>query len=131
MLLRKSYTVAFKLECINYAKENGNRVTARQYSINESRVHSYCKQEEALQLKNKQEDAHNKKSKKDRWPILDDEVESWVLEQTASHQGANIVHAKKAAATENQNNGVLDFEEKHQFFRKYCKTKIRDHRVSP
>jgi hypothetical protein len=36
MPLRKSYTAAFKLEAVAYAKKNGNRATGRHFSINEN-----------------------------------------------------------------------------------------------
>jgi transposase-like protein len=48
MPLRKSYTAAFKLEAVAYAKENGNRATARHFSINEKMVRNWHKQEDEL-----------------------------------------------------------------------------------
>lgn len=49
---RKSYTAAFKLEAVKYAKENGNRAAALNYTINESMVRSWRKQEDQLRLRN-------------------------------------------------------------------------------
>lgn len=49
---RKSYTAAFKLEFVKYAKENGNRAAALNYTINESMVRSWRKQEDPLRLRN-------------------------------------------------------------------------------
>jgi transposase-like protein len=47
-LLRKSYTAAFKLEAVAYAKKNGNRATARHFSINEKMIRNWRKQEDEL-----------------------------------------------------------------------------------
>jgi transposase-like protein len=47
---RKSYTAAFKLEAVAYAKENGNRATSHHFSINEKMVRNWRKQEDELRL---------------------------------------------------------------------------------
>lgn len=92
---RQSYTARFKLECIKYAKENGNRATARHYSINESLVRSWRKQEESLRQTKKTTKAF--RGKKARWPVLEDQLAKWVLQRRASHQKVNTVDMRLKA----------------------------------
>jgi transposase-like protein len=74
---RKSYTAAFKLEAVTYAKENGNRATDHQFSINEKMVRHWRKQEDELRLTKQSKRAN--RCQKARWPALEDKIETWVL----------------------------------------------------
>lgn len=158
---RKSYTAAFKLECVIYAKENGNRATARKYSINESMVRSWRKQEDSLRLTKKSKRAN--RGRKGRWPVLEDLVEGWVLEQRTAHRGVSTVQIRLKAVAVAKDLGLADFnggpswclrfmnrkqlsirarttvcqtlpadfEEKLTLFRQYCKSKITQYHINP
>ena len=46
---RKSYAAAFKLQVVEYSKNNGNRAAGRNFSINEKQVREWRKEEDILQ----------------------------------------------------------------------------------
>ena len=66
---RKSYTAAFKLEAIAFAKENGNRAAGRHFSIDENQVRNWHKQDK---LRFTKMTKRANRGKKARWPALED-----------------------------------------------------------
>jgi transposase-like protein len=151
---RKSYTAAFKLEAVTYAKENGNRATGHQFSINEKMVRNWRKQEDELRLTKQSKRAN--RGQKARWPALEDKIETWVLEQRASLRGVKAVTMAEEflitdftggrswclrfmrrkqlsirARTTVCQNLPAEFEEKLSTFRKYCQDKVNDYSIHP
>lgn len=158
---RKSYTAAFKLEAVNYAKENGNRATARHFGIDEKMVRNWRKSEDQLRLTKKTKRAN--RGQKARWPALEETVESWVLEQRAANRGVSTIQIRlKAIAVAKEldivdfNGGPSwclrfmrrkalsirarttlcqslpeDFKEKLATFRQYCSEKVTTYTMDP
>jgi transposase-like protein len=47
---RKTYDIHFKLQAIEFAKENSKEAASRRFQVNSKRIHEWCKQEGDLQL---------------------------------------------------------------------------------
>ena len=88
---QKSYTVTFKLDCINWHKENGGsiRKTAGYYGVDRKRVREWLSMEEELLLH-----SHGKEAKKRRincgTEILNDEIEEGVLDYLVDKRSRGI-----------------------------------------
>ena len=104
---RRSYTAAFKLEAIAYAKENGNRAAGRHYGISEKIVRDWRQTENCLRLTKKSKKAD--RGNKARWPVLEEKIESWVLEQRASSRGISTIQIRLKALDVAKEIGIDDF----------------------
>jgi hypothetical protein len=85
------------LEAVAYVKENGNRATGQNFSINEKMVRNWRKQEDELRLTKKSKRAN--RGQKARWPALEDKIETWVLEPRASLRGVSTTQIRLKAVT--------------------------------
>ncbi len=102
---RHCYTITFKLDVINYAKEHGNRAAERMFGPppTEKMIRSWRQQEE--KLKTVSGSKHNLRGRHAKWPELEDELCSWVTDQRS--QGITvstkmiIFQAKQIAAEQN------------------------------
>ena len=85
---RHKYTIAYKLQVIQYAKENGNRAAARHFGSppTEKMIRFWRKQEEKLQKAVKSK--HGLRTKKAKWVELEEEMKAWVVDQR--NQGAIV-----------------------------------------
>jgi transposase-like protein len=92
---RKSYTAAFKLEVIKYAEENSNRAAEREFGFNEKNVRRWRQQKDILHKTKKSQKAF--RTKAPFWPELENELESFVLEQRAACRALNTVQLRMKA----------------------------------
>lgn len=74
--LRKSWTVAQKLDIIEYAESHTNRDAARYFQMNESTVRSFRKQKATLQTM--QPDRSTNRHGTAYWPLLEESLKNWV-----------------------------------------------------
>ncbi|KAF4804502.1 hypothetical protein TURU_007284 [Turdus rufiventris] len=98
---RLAYDAEFKLKAIDYEKEYGNRSSAREFSINESMVRRWRKQEDKLHLTRKTKKSF--RGRKARWPGLEDRLHRWISEQRAAGRSLSTVAIRiqaKAIANE-------------------------------
>lgn len=77
--IRKSFTVAQKLDIVAYAEENSNRQAARHYDINESTVRCFRRQKAQL-ITMKPEKSTNRHGTV-YWPDLEEALKTWVKSQ--------------------------------------------------
>lgn len=105
---RKSYTAAFKLEVLKYAKENGNRPTERKYGVSEKLVRDWRKKEDTLSSMKKTKRAM--RGNKPRWQDLENEMEDLVTTQRDSCRGVSTVQIRMKAKEVAEKNGIADFQ---------------------
>lgn len=75
---RMKHTAGFKIKVIKFAKENGNRAAARMFDVGESSVREWKKNEMTIINMPRNKCALRKGVEK--WPILEENVANWVLE---------------------------------------------------
>ena len=93
---RRSFTAAFKLEVVQYAEENGGNMAAqRKYGVSEKVVRGWRKQKDVLRQMKKTKKAL--RGNKARWPDLEDQLESFVLEQRAACRALSTVQIRLKA----------------------------------
>ena len=108
---RRSFTAAFKLEVVQYAEENGGNMAAqRKYGVSEKVVRGWRKQKDVLRQMKKTKKAL--RGNKARWPDLEDQLESFVLEQRAACRALSTVQIRLKAVEMAKCNLVLPFHEK-------------------
>ena len=83
---RFSYTVAFKLQVIQYVKEHGNRAGERKYGVSEKLIRDWRGKEAKLQLLPKTLKAQ-RPGAKPKWPELEERLQEWVEEKRRSGIG--------------------------------------------
>lgn len=92
---RKSYTADFKLQVIKYAKENGNRAAGREFSVGETSVREWRKDETELESMNPRKRA--RRGGKARWPHLEANLVKWILAQRENNRAVSTVAIKAKA----------------------------------
>ncbi|GFW30807.1 HTH CENPB-type domain-containing protein [Trichonephila clavipes] len=75
---RSKHSAGFKIKVIQFAKENGNRAAAMMFDIGESSIREWKKKEMSIINMPKKKCALRKGVTK--WPILEESVVNWVLE---------------------------------------------------
>ena len=118
---QKSYTAEHKLEVIAYAKEHGNRAAGRQYGVGEASVHDWKKAEEELKMLQPQKRARCGQSVK--WPILEDNLASWVRAQRDAGRAVSTVNICMKAQTMVTEMGIMDFKGNPSWIFKFMKRK--------
>lgn len=108
---RFSYTIAYKLQVVRYAKEHGNRAAERHFGPppTEKMIRQWRKQEEELsEFGNKTK--HNLRQVPAKWPQLEKDLCTWIMEHRnmgiAVTTKMIIIEARKLAT----NMGVEDFK---------------------
>jgi transposase-like protein len=76
---RKSYTVMFKLEVVDFAKEKGNREAASKFNVGETSVWEWRKEEMAIKCLNQKKRAM--RYRRCFWPELEKTLVEWVLSE--------------------------------------------------
>ena len=76
---RQSYTVSDKLRIIQFAEQNGNRATEREFGVSESNVRLWRKSKENLEKMPRLKGAN--RGKKAAWPELEVDLVSWITEK--------------------------------------------------
>ena len=61
---RKSYTVAFKLEVVDYARKTSREAAARHFAVDGKRIREWCKTDQQLSLL---ADGDKKRQRLDGW----------------------------------------------------------------
>lgn len=89
---RKSYMASFKIKVIDFAKENGNRAAERLFYVSEKLVRDWRKKENELRSTKKSKMAN--RGCKPRWPILEEKLRSWVIEQRAGGHGLSTIQVR-------------------------------------
>ncbi|KAL6491395.1 hypothetical protein MHYP_G00017400 [Metynnis hypsauchen] len=158
---RHAYEAHFKLQAISYAAVHGNRAAARQFSVNESMVRKWRKQENELrQVKKSRQSFRGNNA---RWPQLEDQLEQWISEQRTAGRSVSTVTIRLKATTiaqeiklENFQGGPswcfrfmkrrhlsirarttvaqrlpADYEEQLAIFRAYCSKRITEKKIQP
>ncbi|GFX40213.1 HTH CENPB-type domain-containing protein [Trichonephila clavipes] len=75
---RSKHRAGFKIKVIQFAKENGNCAAARMFDIGDSSIREWKKNEMTIINMPKKKCALRKGVPK--WPILEESVANWVLE---------------------------------------------------
>ena len=104
---RKSYTSAFKLQVLEYAKEHGNRPAERHFGVSEKLVRDWRKKEDVLLTMKRTKRAM--RGHKPRWAALEDEMEEWVNTQRSSARGVSTVQIRLKAQQYAKENQIEDF----------------------
>lgn len=116
---RKSYTAKHKLEIINYAKEHGNRAAGRQYGVGEASVRDWKKAEEELKISKPQKRASRGHSAK--WPILEENLASWVRAQRDAGSAVSTVNIRMKAQTIATEMNIMNFKGNPSWIFKFMK----------
>lgn len=115
---RKSYTVAKKLQIIEYAEEHNNRVAARFFNMNESSVRCFRRQKEIL-LKMSPLKKTNRKAFP-HWPKLEAELKEFVLNHTKVHGiKAKLKDIKEHAIEISKKHGIENFNGSNSYIFKF------------
>ena len=118
---RKSYTAKHKLEVIAYAKKHGNRAAGRQYGVAETCVREWKKAEEELKMSQPWKRAG--RGRNARWPILEDNLASWVRAQRGAGRVLSAVNIHTKAQTMAVELGIMDFKGSPSWVFKFMKRK--------
>ena len=98
---RWSYTIAYKLQLVEYAKKHGNRAAARAFGppSTEKNIRNWRLQE--TQLKSASKDKHNLRCPAPHWPELEVDLKTWVVNERNSGRSVSnelvINEARKVA----------------------------------
>lgn len=115
---RKSYTVAKKLQIIEYAEDHNNRVAARFFNINESSVRCFRRQKEML-LKMSPLKKTNRKAFP-HWPDLETELKEFVINHPKAHgTKAKLKDIKEKAIEISKKNGIENFNGSNSYIFKF------------
>ncbi|KAL6468461.1 hypothetical protein MHYP_G00219850, partial [Metynnis hypsauchen] len=158
---RHAYEAHFKLQAISYAAVHGNRAAARQFSVNESMVRKWRKQENELrQVKKSRQSFRGNNA---RWPQLEDQLEQWISEQRTAGRSVSTVTIRLKATTIAQEMKLekftggpswcfrfmkrrhlsirarttvaqrlpADYKEQLAIFRAYCSKRITEKKIQP
>lgn len=106
-LKRKSYSAAYKLKVVKYAVENGNRAAERKFGVSEKLVRDWRKAEVILSAMKKTKKA--RRGLKARWPVLEERVHRWVLEQRAAGRRLTIKQLRLHALVVAKEMNIDDF----------------------
>ena len=104
---RHAYDAEFKLKAISHAVEHGNRAAAREFNINESMVRNWRKQEDDLRQVKKTTQSF--RGNNARWPLLEDKIEQWVIEQRAAGRSVSTVSIRIKATALARDMNINDF----------------------
>ena len=104
---RKSYSAGYKLEVVKYAAENGNRSAERKFGVSEKLVRDWRKAEVTLTEMKKTKKAN--RGLKARWPQLEKQVHTWVLEQRSAGRGLSTVQLRLHAQVVAKEMNINDF----------------------
>ncbi|XP_035988201.1 uncharacterized protein LOC105923908 isoform X4 [Fundulus heteroclitus] len=104
---RHAYDADFKLKAIRHAAEHGNRAAAREFSVNESMVRKWRKQEDDLRHAKKTTQSFRGNSA--RWPQVEDQIEQWVTEQRAAGRSVSTVSIRRKATALARDMNINDF----------------------
>lgn len=115
---RKSYTVEEKLKIISYAEEHNNRVTSREFNINESSVRCFRRQKEMLLKMNPQKKTNRKAFP--HWPKLEEELKEFVISHPIKHgTKAKLKEIKQEAIEIAAKHGIEGFNGSNSYIFKF------------
>lgn len=118
VLNRNSYTVEKKLKIILYAEENGNRMAARFFDMNESTVRCFRRHKEVL-LNMSPLKRTNRKAFP-HWPKLEAELKDFVNNYPAKHGlKAKLKEIKKEAISIAEKHGIENFNGSNSYIFKF------------
>lgn len=104
---RRSFTADFKLKVIEKAESDGNREAARYFEVDEKAVRNWRKQKETLKKMGKKRSNRHGKVK---WPALEDNLHSWVLEQRNVGRSVSTVKIRLRAKSMAEEMKIEDFK---------------------
>ena len=112
---RKSYCLAFKLEAIKYAEENGTCKAEKLYKIRESTIRGWRKQKQDIQalcqLKETGKFQLNRTSLRTaQWPELEEKLLVYVLKQKSEGKMLRQTSVLKIAVKLAKQSGIADFK---------------------
>ena len=98
---RKSYTLQFKLDALNFAQNNSNSKAAEHYGVHISQIVKWKKQKHQLEAIPKKESKHVKKNRPIQWPELEFYLKRWVVDMRNDGKpvsGSSILRESRAFA---------------------------------
>lgn len=104
---RKCYSAKFKLKTVQFAKKEGNRAAERKYGVCEKLVRDWRKQESLLKNMPKTKKAN--RSKPPRWPELEKEIASFVINQRLLGIGISTIQIRRKAMQLAKEMKICDF----------------------
>lgn len=104
---RRSFTAEFKLRVIAKAEAAGNREAGRYFEVDEKAIRNWRKQKTLLQsMGRKRSNRHGIV----KWPVLEDNLHSWVLEQRNQGRSVSTVKIRLRAKSMAQEMNISDFK---------------------
>ena len=104
---RKSYDAKFKLNIVAFAKENGNRAAERKFNVSEKKLRDWRKKEDELRSTKKTKKGNH--SGKASWPVLEENLRKWIVEQRAAGHGLSTVQIRLKAKSMAKESEINDF----------------------
>lgn len=100
---RHAYITQHKLRVVNYAKKPGNGETKRQFGTppTEKMIRGWRKQED--KLRSAEQRKHSLRRSRGKWPELEEEPKTWVVDQRNSGTAVStkiIIFAARRIAAE-------------------------------
>lgn len=98
---RKSFTLQFKLDAVNYAQNNSNSKAAEHFGVHVSQIVRWKKQKDQIVAKPKKETKHLKKNRPIQWPEIESHLKMWVIDRRKSGfpvSGCSILREARAYA---------------------------------
>uniref|UniRef100_A0A3B3QBL3 HTH CENPB-type domain-containing protein n=1 Tax=Paramormyrops kingsleyae TaxID=1676925 RepID=A0A3B3QBL3_9TELE len=105
---RKSYTAEYNLRVISFAKENSNRAAHREFGISGKLMRDWRKVKDSLHIMKRLKKANC--GHKARWPILEQKLREWILEQRAKGRGLSMLQVRLKAQTMAREIDLQDFQ---------------------
>ncbi len=116
---RKSYTAEKKLKIIEYAEIHGNRKAARVFSTDERNIRGWRKKKTVLKVMKQTKRAM--RSRKEFWPELESELETWIIDQRKESRRVSTISIQLKAKHIASEKGILNFKGSHCWINRFMK----------
>ena len=108
MSKRFSYTTAFKLQVVDFAETNGNRITARQFGVDESNVRLWKKSK--LQLDKMPKSKRANRGRIAFYPNLEKQIIEWITDCRSQGIALNTIQIRLKAKLYAKDMNIVDFK---------------------
>ena len=122
---RKYYDVSFKIAAIEFAEANSNRLTGREFGVDEKQIRLWRKQKERLKNLQPGKKRLSGGGRKPACPALEDKLVAWIEEQKMNNSTPTCTNIKAKALELSRDEGstrTVDFTASHgwlySFFRR-------------
>ena len=98
---RKTYTLQFKLDTVNYAQNTSNSKAAEHYGVHISLINRWKNRKNSMEWKENKEGKVVKRIRQMCWPELELNLKEWIMEQRREGfivSGSSILREARAQA---------------------------------